>query len=76
MQLQPSVGTRMRCSCLSLKELLAKNHSGTNLVEIPTVVIVIFLFLCFVLFFASWNAKIAQKIETASCKDHSDIKLA
>ena len=50
MQLQPSVGIRMRCSCLCLKELLAKNHSGTNLVEIPSVVIVIFLFLCFVLF--------------------------
>ena len=76
MQLQPSVGTRMRCSCLSLKELIAKNDSGTNFVEIPSVVIVIFLFLCFVFFCASWNAKIAPKIETALRKDHSDIKMA
>ena len=61
MQLQPSVGTRVRCSGFSLKELLAKNDSGTNLVEIPSVVIVIFLFLCFVFFVHLGMPKLPKK---------------
>ena len=41
-----------------------KNHSDTNFAEIPSAIIVILSFLCFVLFLASWNAKLPKKIET------------
>lgn len=52
------------CFYLSLKvkqDLLQKNHSNTNLVEIPSALIVILSFLYFMVFLTSWNGKLPQK---------------
>ena len=55
-----------------LKELLVK-YSDTNLIEIPSAVIVILSFLCY---FQHLGIPILQKnIEMATCNDHSDPKL-